>query len=196
MFKALYKYWFRKEGWSVEGSLEPIPDKFIVIVGPHTASVDFLVGLMAKAILNLDTIKFLGKSQLFRFPFGFIFRALGGFPVERSEDNNLVDTVTEIFNSHDKFCIALAPEGTRSKVGRLKTGFYHIAKNARVPIYPIGFDFRTKTIIVKDAFIPGTSMANDFKMLLEFYTKIEGKNPELGIDMTIYEKTIQPSNMD
>ena len=176
--------------------MEPIPDKFIVIVGPHTASADFFVGLMAKAILNLDTIKFLGKSQLFRFPFGFIFRALGGFPVERSKDNNLVDTVTEIFNSHDKFCIALAPEGTRSKVERLKTGFYHIAKNARVPIYPIGFDFRTKTIIVKDAFIPGTSMANDFKMLLEFYSKIEGKNPELGIDMTIYEKTIQPSNMD
>jgi len=190
MLKSIYKYWFRKGGWSVEGSFEPMPDKFIVVVGPHTANLDFFLGIMAKSILHLDTIKFLGKSQLFKFPHGFIFRALGGYPVVRSKDNNLVDSVTEIFNVHDKFCIALAPEGTRSKVDRLKTGFYHIAKNACVPIYPVGFDYESKTIIVHEPLTPGDNMEDDFRVLINFFACIKGKNPENGVDISILEKTV------
>ena len=190
MFKWLYKYWFNKGGWSVAGSFEPMPDKFIVIVGPHTANIDFLVGLMAKSILKLDAIKFLGKSQLFKFPHGFIFRALGGYPVVRTRDNNLVDSVSEIFDSHDKFCIALAPEGTRSKVDRLRTGFYHIAKKTGVPIYPVAFAYDTKTIIVSDPLIPGESIEEDFRLLINFFAGVNGKIPEKGVDLSILEKTI------
>jgi len=190
MFKKFYKYWFHKRGWSLVGSIEPIPDKFIVIVAPHTANADFFLGLVARAILNLDSIKFLGKSQLFKFPYGFIFRALGGYPVVRSKHNNMVDSVTDIFNSHDKFCISLAPEGTRSKVDRLKTGFYHIAKNAGVPVYPVGFDYESKTIIVDEPLIPGNDMENDFRKLLVFFSGIRGKKPENGVDISILEKTV------
>jgi len=190
MFKKLATYWFKKNGWTFEGDFEPLPKKFIVIVGPHTANIDFFVGIMARSALGIQSTKFLGKSQLFKFPIGFIFRALGGYPVVRTRDNNLVDAVTEIFNQHESFSIALAPEGTRSKVDRLKTGFYHIAKKANIPIYPIGFDFGTKTIRIKEPFLPSDNIEEDFKELLRYYAGMQGKFPELGISMSILKKTI------
>jgi 1-acyl-sn-glycerol-3-phosphate acyltransferase len=190
MFKRFSAYWLKKNGWSIKGDFKPLPDKFIIIVGPHTANYDFFLGLMLRPVLGIQATKFLGKSQLFKFPYGFIFRALGGYPVVRTKDNNLVDAVTEIFNSHDKFSIALAPEGTRSKVDRLKTGFYHIAKKVKIPIYPVAFDFGTKFVIVREPFYPSDNFEKDMEELLSFYSKTKGKIPELGIDMSIYEKTI------
>ena len=190
MFKRFSNYWFKKNGWAVQGDFEPLPNKFIIIVGPHTANFDFFLGLMARSVLGLQSTKFLGKSQLFKFPYGFIFRALGGYPVERTKDNNLVDAVTDIFNSHEEFSIALAPEGTRSKVDRIKTGFYHIAKKVNIPIYPIAFDFGTKFVIVKEPFYPSDNFEDDMKELLSFYSNMKGKYPELGIDMSIFDRTI------
>lgn len=190
MFKRFSNYWFKKNGWVVQGDFEPLPNKFIIIVGPHTANFDFFLGLMARSVLGLQSTKFLGKSQLFKFPYGFIFRALGGYPVERTKDNNLVDAVTDIFNSHEEFSIALAPEGTRSKVDRIKTGFYHIAKKVNIPIYPIAFDFGTKFVIVKEPFYPSDNFEDDMKELLSFYSNMKGKYPELGIDMSIFDRTI------
>ena len=190
MFKRFSHYWLKKNGWVVKGNFEPLPNKFIIVVGPHTANFDFFLGLMARSVLGLRATKFLGKSQLFKFPYGFIFRALGGYPVERTKDNNLVDAVTDIFNSHEKFSIALAPEGTRSKVDRIKIGFYHIAKKANIPIYPVAFDFGTKFVIVKEPFYPSDNFEDDMKELLSFYSNMKGKYPELGIDMSIFDKTI------
>ena len=190
MFKRFSAYWLKKNGWTFKGDFEPLPNKFIVIVAPHTASMDFFLGLMARSVLGLTGTKFLGKSQLFKFPFGFIFRALGGYPVVRTRDNNLVDTVAEIFNNHEKFSIALAPEGTRVKVDRLRTGFYHIARKANVPIYAVGFDFGTKTIITREPLIPSNNIEDDLRDLIDFYANLKGKYPELGIDKSILEKTI------
>jgi 1-acyl-sn-glycerol-3-phosphate acyltransferase len=190
MFKRFSTYWFKKNGWSFEGEFEPLPKKFIIIVGPHTANIDFLIGIMARSVLGIQSTKFLGKSQLFKFPHGFIFRALGGYPVVRTKDNNLVDAVTEIFNRHERFSIAIAPEGTRSKVQRLKTGFYHIAKSGNIPIYAVGFDFGTKTIRIKEPFIPSDNIEKDFQELLGYYSGMKGKYPELGITMSILKKTI------
>ncbi|MEQ8425728.1 MAG: glycerol acyltransferase, partial [Cyclobacteriaceae bacterium] len=87
----------------------------------------------------------------------------------------------EIFNSHDEFVLALAPEGTRKKVEKLKTGFYYIAKAAKVPIIPVGFDFKRKAIIVADAIYPTEDFESDMEKLLSFYRTVTGKNPELGI---------------
>lgn len=190
MFKRFSAYWLKKNGWSVEGDFESLPDKFIIIVAPHTATIDFFLGIMARSVLGITSTKFLGKSQLFKFPLGFIFRALGGYPVERTRDNNLVDSVTEIFNKHEKFSIALAPEGTRAKVDRIRIGFYHIARKSNIPIYPVGFDFGSKTIIIREPMVPSDNMENDLRELISFYANLQGKIPELGIDMSILEKTI------
>ena len=190
MFKRFSAYWLKKNGWSFEGDFEPLPDKYIIIVAPHTATIDFFLGIMARSVLGITSTKFLGKSQLFEFPFGFIFRGLGGYPVVRTRDNNLVDSVAEIFNQHEKFSIALAPEGTRAKVDRLRIGFYHIARKANIPIYPVGFDFGTKTIIIREPMIPSDNIENDLRELISFYANLQGKIPELGIDMSILDKTI------
>ena len=89
-------------------------------------------------------MKFIGKQELFKPPFGFIFRKLGGVPVDRFNNNNFVDQVVEMFNTNESFAIALSPEGTRKKVDRLRTGFYHIARKANVPVVLVAFDFEHK----------------------------------------------------
>ena len=152
MFRSIFKFYFDKTGWSIQGQIDPQIKKFIVVVGPHTANRDFIIGVMARSVMNINKTKYLGKSQLFRFPYGFLFRKLGGYPVERTQKNNLVDAVIDIFDAHDEFSIALAPEGTRKKVERLKTGFYHIARKANIPIILVAFDFDSKTIIAREPF--------------------------------------------
>jgi 1-acyl-sn-glycerol-3-phosphate acyltransferase len=114
-------------------------------------------------------------------PFGWLFRALGGYPVDRSHRHDRVEQVASIFACHDKFILALAPEGTRKKVDKLRTGFYYIAKKASVPIIPVGFDYSKKTVIVGKPFYPTDDFDRDMNQLLEFYRKAKGKNPELGI---------------
>ena len=190
MFKRFSRYWLKKNGWSIDGDWSNLPNKYIIIVAPHTANIDFFLGLMVRSVTGIRSTKFIGKSQLFKWPYGIIFRALGGYPVVRTKANNLVDAVVEIFNSHDKFSIALAPEGTRSKVDRLKTGFYHIARKANIPIYPVAFDFGTKVVVIKEPLTPSDNIENDLRQLIDFYAEIEGKYPELGIDKSILKKTI------
>ena len=187
MMRQLYTFIFKSLGWSFKGSFEPKPPKYIIIVAPHTSNWDFPLGIMVRSIAKIGSTKFLGKSQLFIFPHGFIFRALGGYPVERTKDNNLVDAVVEIFNSKDEFSISLAPEGTRSKVKRFKTGFYHIAKKANVPIYLVGFDFKIKKIVIEKPFYPTDDILKDFKYIIQFFSSIKGRHTELGVDMSLFD---------
>ena len=183
----LYNIWFKLSGWKFEGSFPDDVQKYIVIVAPHTASIDFIIGIMVRSILRLNHVKYLGKSQLFNPPFGFIFRWLGGTPVERTKYNNLVEAVVAKFNENEKFAIGLAPEGTRKKVTRIKTGFYHVAKQANIPIIMMGLDFGTKTIKIKPPFYPTENTLNDFKQFIEFFSSCTGKVPERGITIDVFE---------
>lgn len=187
MLRSLNCYIFKLLGWKIEGSFERKPLKFLIIMAPHTSNWDFPLGIMVRSILNINQTKFLGKSQLFKFPFGVLFRALGGYPVVRTKDNNLVDAVVDIFNSKRSFSIALAPEGTRSKVKRIKTGFYHIAKKANIPIYLVAFDFVHKRAVIKDPFFPTKNILADFEYIITFFSSIKGKNPELGVEMSLFD---------
>lgn len=170
-------------GWSFEGNL-PNLNKYIVAVIPHTTNWDFIIGVLTKWALKLP-VNYIGKHQLFMFPHGFIFRALGGRPVNRSRSNNLVEQVADLFRAEERFIIALAPEGTRAKVQKIKTGFYHIAESAKIPIIACGFDFKTQKIIFREPFYPTGDLDKDIIELMDFYLKIEGKYPALGIDEKI-----------
>ena len=196
MLRKLFSYIFKILGWSIEGSFYPLPPKFIVIVAPHTSNWDFPLGIMLRSITQINQTKFLGKSQLFKFPIGYFFRVLGGYPVERTKDNNLVDSVVDIFNSKETFSISLAPEGTRSKVKRIKTGFYHIAKKASIPIILVGFDYSTKTVVIKEPFSTTNDYLADFKYIIEFFTSIKGKISELGVDMGLYDVLVEESEIE
>ena len=155
--------------------------KFVVAVAPHTSNWDFPIGLAARSILRIRNAQFLGKSQLFKPPIGWFFRMLGGHPVDRNSSHDMVDQVVKIFSQHEKFILAMAPEGTRKKVDKLRTGFYYIAKGANVPIVPVAFDFGKKEVIVGKLLLPGHNMEADIETLLAFYRTVQGKNPELGL---------------
>jgi 1-acyl-sn-glycerol-3-phosphate acyltransferase len=176
-----FSYWvFRQFGWDIEGNI-PKLDKFIIPVVPHTSNWDFIIGLMTKWSLNLQ-VNYIGKHELFRFPHGIIFRALGGRPVYRHKRNDLVKQVADIYKREKHFTLALAPEGTRSKVSKIKTGFYHIALEANIPIQPIGFDFSRKRIVVGKLMYPTGNKDKEIQELMDFYKTITPKYPELGID--------------
>jgi 1-acyl-sn-glycerol-3-phosphate acyltransferase len=176
----LYSLLFKWQGWKITGHFPAELKKYIVAVAPHTSNWDFVVGVAARSILQIEKTKFLGKSQLFRAPFGWLFRALGGYPVERGANHDMVKQVSGLFNSHDEFVLAIAPEGTRKKVEKLRTGFYYIAKAAHVPIIPVGFDFKKKEVVIGQPLFPSDA-SKDFTTLLKFYQDITGKNPELGL---------------
>ena len=181
MLRPLYVLLFKMFGWKVVGNM-PREKKYIIAVGPHTSNWDFPVGVAARSILRIQKAQFLGKSQLFKPPFGWFFRALGGHPVERTTSHDMVDQVVKIFNRHDEFVLALAPEGTRKKVDKVRTGFYYIAKGAQVPIVPVGFDFQKKLIVVSEPQYSTNDADADMEKILSFYRTIKGRNPDLGIE--------------
>jgi 1-acyl-sn-glycerol-3-phosphate acyltransferase len=179
--KFLRRLYLRSAGWTVKGVFPHHLQKCVVLVAPHTSNWDFVIGLAFRSKLNLIRARYLGKAELFKPPFGFLFRKLGGFPVNRSEKNKLVGQVVELFNTHDSLVLVLSPEGTRKKVERLRTGFYHIAKKAAVPIVMTGFDFEKKQAIISEPFFATGDEKADFNRIYQFYATIKGKNPEQGM---------------
>lgn len=164
-------------GWKIEGSFPSHLKKYVIIVAPHTHWMDFSMGILIKYATGLPA-NYIGKKALFKPPFGFIFKALGGTPVDRSKSQNMVDAVIEIFNSKEQFVFALSPEGTRKKVMEWKTGFYHIAEGAKVPIVRGIFDFGHKVFTIEKPFYPTGDKTADIKELRSIYKGIKGKVPE------------------
>lgn len=181
MFGPLYIMLFKLAGWKINGHLPDGIKKYIIAVAPHTSNWDFVVGIAARSVLRIQRAQFLGKSQLFKPLFGWFFRALGGHPVERTTSQDMVEQVVRIFNRHDEFILAMAPEGTRRKVEKLRTGFYYIAKGANVPIIPVGFDFQKKEVVVGETLYPTDNVDGDMEKILSFYQTIHARNPELGL---------------
>jgi len=176
MIQYLSNKILQKFGWELVGDL-PDSDQYIIIVGPHTSNWDFFLGILVRSALGVK-VRFLGKHQLFRFPIGWLFRALGGMPVFRNRDNNLVDQVVEMYHNHPAFILGLAPEGTRRTINRWRTGFYHIACKAEVDIVMIGFDFQSREIRIRESFTPNGDVDKDFPIILDFFRDIDGCYPK------------------
>ena len=178
----LLKWWyFTVLGWKVEGAFPYHLKKSVVIVAPHTHRNDFFLGVAFRKLLHLEFVRFLGKKELFIPPFSWVLRSMGGSPVDRSKNNNMVDQVVQLFNENESFHLALSPEGTRKKVAKLKTGFYHIAKNAHVPLVMIALDFENRRVVFAEPFETGADMKADFKKIIDFFKQYKGKIPEWGI---------------
>ncbi len=165
-------------GWKLVGDFPRNLKKYIVIGAPHTSWKDFPIAVLARNSWNVK-INFIGKASLFKPPFGFIFRSLGGAPVNRSKSTNKVDAIINVFNKHDEFRLALSPEGTRKKVKEWKTGFYYIAKGANVPIVMFTFDFENKQVKLSEPYYTTDDINKDFNYFYDFYRGIKGAKPEL-----------------
>ena len=181
MARLFWIFFLKCNGWNTKVLFPSSIKKAVVIVGPHTSNWDFIFGLAYRSVSKIKHSKFLGKSQLFKWPYGFIFRALGGIAVDRKSNHNIVEQVATEFNKSDEFLLAIAPEGTRKKVTQLKTGFYYIAKASNVPIIMAGMDFEKKTLVYSEPFFPTENESKDFKTIINFFAAIKGKNPEQGV---------------
>lgn len=169
----LFDLVFRLSGWKVKGNIPYDLKKAIIIVCPHATWKDFPVGLGIRSMIRRD-IHFWGKKELFQGPFGWMFRWLGGYPVDRAKHNNLVDAIADIYLSKEAFLAALAPEGTRKDVHELKTGFYYIALKAKIPIVMVGFDFPNKSVILREPYWPSGDFEKDKRDIALFFKGIAG----------------------
>lgn len=176
MIQAISKYILRLLGWKLDLPPKPWPDKYIIIVIPHTSNWDFPLGLLVRAAMD-EKIGYVGKSSLFKPPFGFLFRWLGGIPVDRSKRNKFVDAVIDKFRESESMKICIAPEGTRKRVEQLKTGFYYIAKGADVPIIFCKFDYGNKVIGASQPYHTTDDVEADFAAIYDYFRGVEGKNP-------------------
>lgn len=166
--------------WRIVGNTNFSKDtikKAVIIAAPHTSWHDFYIGLLLRKIVNVKT-NFIGKAELFKWPFGYYFRAIGGAPVNRTERQDLVGSIVNMFNEREEFRLTLAPEGTRKKVDKWRTGFYHIAKQANVPIIMFTLDFENKQNKVSEPYFPTNDQEADFKIINAFYNGVKGKIPE------------------
>lgn len=174
LFLNLYWKFF---GWKISGSFPYQYKKMVLAVGPHTHWVDVMTGFAARQQLHIEQAKFLGKKELFVWPLGWILRKMGGTPVDRFAKSGMVEQVAALFDANDNFMLGLSPEGTRKRVNKLRTGFYHIAKKAGVPIVPIGLDYKNKLLVIGEAFFPGSDEEADINKIIGFYAGITGKVP-------------------
>ncbi|HEY5687742.1 MAG TPA: 1-acyl-sn-glycerol-3-phosphate acyltransferase [Yeosuana sp.] len=172
--------YFKVLGWKVVGNTDLSKDeikKAVIIAAPHTSWHDFYIGVLLRAVLNVKT-NFVGKKELFVFPIGWLFRLLGGAPIDRHTKENKVSAIAKLFNEKEEFRMAMSPEGTRKKVDKWRTGFYYIAKEAKVPIIMFTLDFENKQNKISEPFYPTDNIEKDFEFMHNFYKDVKGKIPE------------------
>lgn len=171
--RALGRWTLRALGWRVEG---PFPDapKLVIIAAPHTSNWDFVVGIAAKLALGIRVLWF-GKDSLFRGPLGAIMTSLGGMPVDRSSAHDIVSQLVAEFARRDQMILALAPEGTRKRVERWRTGFYHIAQGARVPILPVALNWGERAVQVGQPFVTTGDIDQDLVELQGRFAGVSGR---------------------
>ncbi len=184
--RYFFKYLLRLLGWKLVGEM-PEQKKVVFIFAPHTSNWDFVIMMMARFCYRMKPA-YLGKHTLFKPPFGWFFKWLGGIPVERSSSHNVVDQVVAIINERDEIALALAPEGTRSKTDKWKSGFYHIALKAQVPLVMAFLDKSTKTLGIGATIYLTGDKEQDMDTIRDFYQDKVGIKPELASDIRLEVK--------
>ena len=178
VLRAFSVGFLRLTGWKLDGELPPGQDKCVLIAAPHTSNWDLPYTLMVAFALRLN-IYWMGKAQIFRFPFGPIMRWLGGIAVQREKNNNLVAASAEAIKAADgPLQLVVPPEGTRSKTRYWKTGFYWIAVSAEVPIVMAYMDYARKLSGLGPVFVPTGDIEADMVKIKAFYAPFKGKNAQ------------------
>ena len=172
--KLAAKY-LKMRGWQLVGEM-PNVKQLVMLAVPHTSNEDGWNAVMGILTLGID-VKLMGKKELFRIPVIGPFLKWGGMiSIDRQKKGSTLQATLEQFNQQDQLWLALAPEGTRSYTDKWKTGFYHIAVGAGVPILPIAMDYKTKQIRFMPLFYPTGDYDADVPKILENYRGVLGKH--------------------
>lgn len=162
-------------GWRVTGEFPTAP-KAVLIVAPHTSNLDFFVCMAAMFAAGLR-ITWIAKHTLFFFPAAPILCWLGGEPVDRRVRSDTVQHAVARFSEHERFYLGIAPEGTRRRVAEWKTGFWHVARGAAVPIIPVALDYGTREVRITAAFDPTGDEAADLLAIRARYRSAMARHP-------------------
>jgi 1-acyl-sn-glycerol-3-phosphate acyltransferase len=173
---GLAKLLFRLGGWRTEGTVHQ-PPRFVVIAAPHTSNWDAFIMLTAAYIFRVKLVWFI-KDAAFFFPLGPILRFFGGVPIDRTARHNVVAHAVARFGQADRLILAVPPEATRKRSTSWKTGFYHIARGAGVPIVLGYIDYRRKVAGLGPAFVPTGDIEADFRVFEKFYAAVTPKYPD------------------
>jgi 1-acyl-sn-glycerol-3-phosphate acyltransferase len=163
-------------GWTVQGDW-PGLDRAVLVAAPHTSNWDG-INMLATAGYYRVKLRWMGKKSLTQGPFGWLIKALGCVPIDRSKSNDVVGAMREAFASEPRMILAIPPEGTRSAVQEWKSGFYHIAVAATVPIILSVLDYKTKTARLAAVITPTGDYASDLATIRAHYRDAHGKHPE------------------
>lgn len=174
--RGLSRLILRLFGWRITGTL-PDLSKFVVIVAPHTSNWDFPLGILAKAAVGLR-VSFFGKDSLFTGPLGWFMRWQGGQPVDRSTAHGVVVETIRIVREAPHFVLAIAPEGTRKRVSSWRSGFYHLAYGAGIPIVPVHFDFGRREVRFEALFWPTGDADRDIEAIRARYRDTRARRPD------------------
>jgi 1-acyl-sn-glycerol-3-phosphate acyltransferase len=166
----------RALGWTIEGQ-KPIHRRYVLIAAPHTSNWDFPLMILFGWAFDIS-FSWMGKQSLFYRPLGWIMRRLGGIPVERGRSSSVVDAMARAFADSEKLVLAVPAEGTRARAEYWKSGFYHIARVARVPVVPSYLDYGQK----RGGFGPAVELSGDMKrdmdQIRSFYAPMAGLHPD------------------
>lgn len=178
---GLVKYWLarmflRLTGWDVIGQV-PQASNFVLIGAHHTSNWDFIFGLCATYVFRLKA-SWMGKDSLFRWPFGYVMRALGGIAVDRSSPHGVVSQIVQQLKNTNGLVVMIAPEGTRKKKENWKSGFYWIARQAQVPIVCGYLDYERKQACIGLSMQPTDNVEQDMDRIREFYEDVIARKPE------------------
>lgn len=168
--KLLLRLW----GWRLKGDWPDLP-KMVLICAPHTSNWDGIWMLCAAAHWRVR-LRYMGKKSLTEGPFGGFVKWTGCIPVDRSKSNDLVAQMAREFATREELVLAIPPEGTRGKVEKWKSGFYHIARGAGVPLVMAVLDYGRKEVRVSGAIWPSGDYAADFALIRGHYEAAVGKH--------------------
>lgn len=181
MKKSIYNFILMKIlEWEITGNKtlsKHSVKKAVIITAPHTHWLDFFLGILIRGSIGFKS-NYLAKKELFIFPVNILLRWTGGVPVDRKSNNNLVNQIVNIFDQKDEFRLSLAPEGTRKKVEKFKSGFYYIALKSKVPIFLMTLDFKNKKTLISEPFFPTGDKKLDFDYIESYFHGVQGKVKE------------------
>lgn len=173
LWRGIGRAVLRLYGWSVVGEVPNLP-KFVIAVAPHTSNWDFVMGAAAMFALDLR-LAFIGKHTLFVWPFSGFLRWMGGIPVDRSSAHGVVAESVAAFRNAGERVLVIAPEGTRRRVAKFKTGFLHIARGAGVPVVLAALDYGERCVRLGPAIAPGADIEADRERIEAHFSTVRGK---------------------
>ena len=171
---------YRLLGWKIDGVIPHELSKLLIILLPHTSNWDFVFGMLYVKAENINATVF-GKDGFYFFPFTYCYKYFNIVPIERRKKSNFVAQAAALYIETDSLWTAMAPEGTRSKVDNLKSGYYHFAKAADVPLLIVALDFDKKALVVREPRKVKPSFAEDEADLLAFSRSIAAKRRNLAV---------------